>query len=163
MWQRKRPKPMFGSHAILFTQCYFGSASCPLSIVQPASSFPLQSLGLCEKPGRKEECQAARCSPPGLSNVRGGCVAEQRRWGVWNRGGRTTAGPKFALLFPDLAVIHRDPAKFYFLYTPVLYNNLTTLPSSALRLSKSVTHLNAFWVTLGIEFHFLKPKDAWFC
>lgn len=67
MWQRKS---MFGSHAILFTQCYFGSASCPLSIAQPASSLLPQSLGLCEKLGRKEEYQADQCSPPGLSNVR---------------------------------------------------------------------------------------------
>jgi len=64
MWHRKSK---FGSHAILFTQCYFGSDSCPLSIAQPASSLLPQSLGLCEKPRRKEEYQA---DPPGLSNVR---------------------------------------------------------------------------------------------
>lgn len=51
MWQWEGPGLIFGSHAVIFTLCYFGHSPCSLHPTLLASSPPLWGLGYVKSQG----------------------------------------------------------------------------------------------------------------
>lgn len=100
------PVLIFGSQAVIFTQCYFGCSMHPKLL---ASSPPTEPWVMW-KARKERNAKLAIPAPNGSPRA------------VWpekigeGRFSRSELKPRLALLLPDWSVIHSDPAKCYFLY-----------------------------------------------
>lgn len=146
MWQCEGPGLIFGSHAVIFTLCYFGYSPWSLHPALHASSPPLWGLGYVKSQGGERITKLA--IPASLWSM---WAEKEGGWIFW----------MWALL-PGLAVIHKDPSKCYFLYILPFHISLSDFPSSKhVWRDKAICSLKATSESLSLLLVLPSTKFSW--